>query len=93
MKLCHGSELGELRKDGEEQKPWEIKKRELLRNDFPASIEIIKAEMLYVPKKDFSHQALNYLKRLAAFKNPEFYRAQAMRLPVKKMPVTSSLHW
>jgi len=86
MELCHGSELGELRKDGEEQKPWEIKKRELLRNDFPASIEIIKAEMLYVPKKDFSHQALNYLKRLAAFKNPEFYRVQVMRLPVKKIP-------
>ncbi len=84
--LCQGSELGDLRMNEEEEKPWDTKKRELKRNDFPASIEIIKADMLYVSKTDITQQALNYLKRLAAFKNPEFYRAQAMRLPVRKIP-------
>ncbi len=29
-----------------------------------------------------SHRALNLLKRLAAFNNPEFYKAQAMRMPI-----------
>ena len=85
-KLCCGNELGELRKDEEGEKPWEGKQVKLLENDFPENIEIVKANMLFIPKAGFSHRALNYLKRLAAFKNPEFYRAQAMRLPVKRLP-------
>jgi superfamily II DNA or RNA helicase len=36
--------------------------------------------MLYIDKTGFSARALNRLKRLAAFNNPEFYKAQAMRL-------------
>jgi len=36
--------------------------------------------MLFVPKADISQRALNRLKRLASFKNPMFYRQQAMRL-------------
>ncbi|KAB3527442.1 hypothetical protein [Alkaliphilus serpentinus] len=42
--------------------------------------------MIFVPKAGISQRALNYFKRLAAFKNPEFYKAQAMRLSVKKLP-------
>lgn len=84
-KLCYGNELGVLRKDEEEtQKPWETSRVKLTKEDFPKEIEIVKANMLFVPKAEFSQRGLNYLKRLAAFKNPEFYKAQAMRIPIKK---------
>ncbi|MBC2716031.1 MAG: DEAD/DEAH box helicase family protein [Desulfobacteraceae bacterium] len=80
-KLCHGHELGVLKVDEEEiQKPWKICKVTLHKNDFPRQIEIVKANMLFIPKADITQQALNRLKRLASFKNPEFYRKQAMRL-------------
>ena len=36
--------------------------------------------MLFAPKAGISQKTLNYIKRLAAFKNPEFYKAQAMRM-------------
>ena len=42
--------------------------------------------MLYIHKKGFSHKALNILKRMAAFHNPEFYKAQAMRLSTYGKP-------
>ncbi|MDO8548817.1 MAG: DEAD/DEAH box helicase family protein [Ignavibacteria bacterium] len=87
-KLCSGNELGILKRDDEEdpQKPWEIKRVSLSKNDFPQTVKIIKANMLFIVKKGISHRALNHIKRLAAFKNPEFHKAQAMRLPIKDMP-------
>lgn len=39
-----------------------------------------------VDKQGFSQKALNAVKRLAAFRNPEFYKKQAMRLPVYNTP-------
>lgn len=85
-KLCHGSELGVLRKDEEEdEKPWETSKVKLLKNDFPPDIEIVKANMLFIPKAGISQRALNHLQRLTAFQNPQFYKAQAMRMPIKKI--------
>ncbi|NVN92082.1 MAG: DEAD/DEAH box helicase family protein [Desulfuromonadales bacterium] len=81
LKLGQGNELGVLKIDEEEaQKPWEATKVRLLKTDFPREMEIVKANMLYVPKAGISQRALNQLKRLAAFKNPEFYKNQAMRM-------------
>lgn len=86
-KLCQGNELGTLKKDEEEtQKPWETNRIKLLKDDFPKNIEIVKANMLFIPKAGISQRALNHLKRLAAFKNPEFYKAQAMRMPTFSIP-------
>jgi len=80
-KLCHGSELGELKQDDEEAtKPWETSRSKLSRHEFPNVMPLLKANMLYIGKSGVSQRALNALKRLAAFKNPEFYRAQAMRM-------------
>jgi hypothetical protein len=47
-KLCHGSELGELKQDDEEPtKPWEMRTRtKLSRHDFPSVIHLVKANML-----------------------------------------------
>jgi superfamily II DNA or RNA helicase len=87
--LSPGSELGVVKQDEEEVlKPWEAVHRvvELQRIDFPREIEIVKANMLYIPKKGLSQRALNRLKRLAVFKNPEFFKHQAMRLPTFDKP-------
>ncbi len=83
--LGDGSELGILKEDEEEEnpKPWETGKPpkvRLKKSDFPQQIDIVKANMLYIPKKGISQPALNRIKRLASFKNPVFYKHQAMRL-------------
>ena len=82
------SELGVLRRDDEESlKPWEkIPKVFITRDDFPNKVNLVKANMIYVLKEGISQRALNVLKRLAAFKNPEFYKAQAMRMPTYNKP-------
>jgi len=49
-------------------------------------VRLVKANMLYVEKTEISQRGLNAVKRLAAFRNPEFYRAQAMRLPTYDKP-------
>ena len=85
-KLCNGNELGVLKKDDEEvAKPWETNKVKLVKADFPQKLEIVQANMLFMPKVGFSEKALNHLKRLAAFKNPEFFKMQAMRMPTGRM--------
>ncbi len=82
--LSDGHELGVLKKDEEEEteKPWETSKDKvrLQKNDFPKQLDIVKANMLFIPKSGISQRALNRLKRLASFKNPMFYKQQAMRL-------------
>jgi hypothetical protein len=47
----------------------------------PDKIEMVHADQIYVPKENLPPALRNRLVRLAAFQNPEFYRAQAMRLP------------
>lgn len=89
--LGQGHELGVLKVDEEDSpKPWERHVVNLSSDDFPGQIEIVKANMLYVPKTGISQRALNRLKRLASFKNPMFFRQQAMRLPTYGHPVVIS---
>lgn len=52
----------------------------------PQSVEIVLSDEIYVPKAGLPPALLNEVVRLAAFQNPEFYRAQAMRLPVYGKP-------
>ncbi len=49
--------------------------------DLPESIEIVIGNEIYIPKNGLPPALKNRLIRLAAFPNPEFYKAQAMRLP------------
>lgn len=85
--LCRGQELGVLQKDEDDTpKPWETVKVHLSKEDYPPETEIIRGSMLYISKSGFSERALNQIKRLAAFKNPEFYKAQAMRMPTYDKP-------
>lgn len=79
-------ELGKLVSESD-SKPWEAKKKtKITHSDFPMVLNIVRANMLYVPKEELSSNAKNQIKRLAAFKNPDFYRAQAMRLPIYDKP-------
>ena len=85
--VLHGKkELGSLIKDSDD-KPWEsVRKPSLDRFDFPPELTIVRANMLYLPRGELSPAAVNALRRLAAFKNPDFYKAQAMRLPIYDKP-------
>ena len=85
-KLTRGDDLGLLKNEASESKPWVKQSIGLKKNDFPKTVQIVTSGMLYVEKKGLSQKALNTLKRSAAFKNPEFYKAQAMRLPTFGKP-------
>ena len=52
----------------------------------PDSVDIILANQIYVSKKKLPPVLKNKLIRLAAFQNPEFYKAQAMRYPTYGKP-------
>jgi hypothetical protein len=88
--LAPRSELGELtsNSDSDAPEPWEKRRPvvTLSRSDFSGDVKIIQANMLYIAKSGVSQAALNRIKRLGAFRNQEFYKAQAMRLPVWNKP-------
>jgi superfamily II DNA or RNA helicase len=86
--LSPTSELGILYRDSEDEKPWERKKKwhKLSKLEFPATVKVVRANMIYIDKTGISSSALNAIKRLAAFRNPDFYKAQAMRLPTHEKP-------
>ena len=84
----HGtdSELGELSTTSE-SKPWETPvPQQITHHDFPAPSVLIRSNMLYIPLSGFSARAVNHLKRIASFKNPEFYARQGMRLSTYNIP-------
>jgi len=53
---------------------------------FPALVQIVRSNLVYVEKNGLPFAMLNRLLRLAAFQNPEFYKAQSMRLPTFNKP-------
>ncbi len=52
----------------------------------PDSLELTLADRVYVAKADLPRALTTRLMRLGAFQNPEFYRAQALRLPTYEKP-------
>jgi len=52
----------------------------------PEFLKLVLADQIYIAKADLPPQMLNRLIRLAAFQNPEFYKAQAMRMSVWNIP-------
>ena len=89
-KLCGEKELGELFED-DPGKPWEIKFPDSSSNMFPEAVNAVLADRVYITKTGISQGGLNRIKRLASFKNPEFYKAQAMRMPTYDKPRIISL--
>ena len=78
--------LGELSKTSE-SKPWETPQIDDAQTyDYPKQIVLTRANMLYVPLACLSAKCVNIFKRIAAFRNPEFYEKQGMRLSTYNIP-------
>ena len=86
LRLHSQEELGKLSMSSE-SKLWVTPlPQNITQEDFHAKVEIVKADKLYIPLKAVSAKVLNHLKRIAAFKNPEFYSKQALRLSTYAIP-------
>jgi len=72
----------------DDTKPWQRKSVVLptITEPLPQKIEIVLAEQIYVNHTGLPPVLRNRILRLASFANPEFYRAQRMRLPTWNKP-------
>ena len=70
----------------DEQEPWKNPSEKRLSCPMPASLTVTLANLIYFEKEGLPQALANRLVRLAAFQNPEFYKAQAMRLSVWNKP-------
>lgn len=76
--------------DGAED-PWTLppsrkNKAEAISGPLPTQVRIVLANLIFVETAGLPSAMLNRLHRLAAFQNPLFYRAQAMRLSTFDKP-------
>ncbi len=74
-----------LTDDEQDQDPWTLppsrkRKDEAIVGPLPEKVRVVRGNLVFVEKDGLPSAMLNRLHRLAAFQNPEFYRAQAMRL-------------
>ena len=77
--------------DEDDDAPWTAppsrrRKEPSLVGPVPESMELVLGNQIYIAKDTLSPGLRNRLLRLAAFQNPEFYRAQAMRLSTYGKP-------
>ena len=70
-----------------ESKPWVTPVPQNINSaDFNKAITITVADKIYIPLNSVSAKVLNHIKRIAAFRNPEFYKKQAMRMSTYGIP-------
>ena len=77
--------------EDDEDTPWfalpsRRRKEPPIAEPLPKSMDLVLGDQIYVAKEDLSSGLRNRLLRLAAFQNPEFYKAQAMRLSTYDKP-------
>ena len=76
--------------DEDDPEPWTVRpsrRRDTLpTGELPEHLELVLGDQIYIGKKFLGPSLRNALIRLAAFQNPEFYKAQAMRLPTYDKP-------
>ena len=78
--------LGDLSKTSE-GKPWEVPvTTKIEKSDFLSEIVITRSNMLIIPLNQLSSKVLNHFRRIASFRNPEFYSKQALRLSTYQTP-------
>lgn len=51
-----------------------------IKSALPKEVELVSANLVYISTKNLPPIFINQIKKIAAFQNPEFYKAQAMRL-------------
>jgi len=71
--------------DEDARQPWQLppsrrRSDTPIEGPLPASVEVVLANRVFIDKRGLPPVLLGRLRRLSAFQNPEFYRAQAMRL-------------
>lgn len=77
--------------DEQEDMPWTLSpsrrwKEPPIYEPLPGSLELVLGNQIYIAKEALPPSLRNRLLRLAAFQNPEFYKAQSMRLPTYDKP-------
>jgi superfamily II DNA or RNA helicase len=77
--------------EGRDEVPWlwsPFRKRKdgRIAGPLPTTVRVVVGNLIYIEKKDLPSAMLDRLIRIAAFQNPEFYRAQAMRLSTYGKP-------
>jgi superfamily II DNA or RNA helicase len=74
--------------EDEGAQPWKAPspRSQKLQGPMPATLSITLANLIYFEKAQLPQPLANQLIRLAAFQNPEFYKAQALRLSVWNKP-------
>ncbi len=75
----------------DEPEPWTTlpsrrRKQSPVTGELPRSLELVLGNEIYVSREGLPPSLRNRLLRVAAFQNPEFYKAQAMRLPTYGKP-------
>ena len=76
--------------DGDDE-PWTAppsrhRKEPPIVGELPQTLELVLGNQIYIAKEGLHPGLRNRLLRLAAFQNPEFYKAQAMRLSTYDKP-------
>lgn len=71
-----------------DHKPWQrpLTAQNQISGSLPDELNLVVANQIFIAKNDLPQTLANRLIRIAAFQNPEFYKAQAMRLPVWDKP-------
>lgn len=90
----HGGVVGvrlSLSDREEDEQPWMMppsrkRKEPPLSGTMPKTLDLVLGDQIYIEKEALPPSLRNRLGRLAAFQNPEFYKAQAMRLPTYDKP-------
>jgi superfamily II DNA or RNA helicase/very-short-patch-repair endonuclease len=77
--------------DDAETEPWTAfpsrhRRESQLVGELPSTLELVLGNQIYIAKEGLHPGLRNRLLRLAAFQNPEFYKAQAMRLSTYNKP-------
>jgi superfamily II DNA or RNA helicase len=77
--------------EDEDIDPWKLppsrtRAERQIPGPLPTQVQVVRSNLVYVEKTGLPSAMLNRLLRLAAFQNPEFYKAQAMRLPTFNKP-------
>ena len=67
-------------------RPSRARREEKITEPLPDTVRIIRSNLLYVEKNGLPSSLQDRLIRVAAFQNPEFYKAQAMRLSTYGKP-------
>lgn len=75
----------------DDPEPWALqpsrrRKEPPIVGPLPKQLDVVLSDGVYIAKQNLPPELINRLVRLAAFQNPEFYKAQAMRLPTYTKP-------